>query len=59
MVRNLPAIQKTRFDPWVRRIPWKRKWLPTPVFLPEELHGWRSRVSYSPWGCNESVATTE
>ena len=44
MVRNLPAIQKTRFDPWVRRIPWKRKWLPTPVFLPEKSHGQRATV---------------
>ena len=30
------------FDPWVRKIPWRRKWQPTPVFLPGESHGQRS-----------------
>ena len=37
------------FDPWVGTIPWKRKWQPTPVFLPGKSHG-RDLVSYSPWG---------
>ena len=46
MVKNLPAIQETRFDPWVRKIPWKREWLPTPVFLPGDFHGQRSLVGY-------------
>ena len=36
------------FDPWVRKILWRRKWQPTPVFLPGESHGWRSLVGYSP-----------
>ena len=31
--------------------PWRRKWQPTPVFLPGEFHGQRSLVGYSPWGC--------
>ena len=35
-------------DPWVGKIPWRRKWQPTPVFLPGESHGWRSLVGYSP-----------
>ena len=39
---NAGAIRDTRFDPWVRKIPWRRKWQPTPVFLPGELHGRRS-----------------
>ena len=43
-----------RFDPWVGKIPWRRKWQPTPVFLPEESHGRRSLVGYSPWGRKES-----
>src|SRR5574338_627821 len=30
------------FDPWVRKIPWRRKWQPTPVLLPGKFHGWRS-----------------
>jgi len=38
------------FDPWVRKIPWRRKWQPTPVFLPEKFHGQRSLAGYSPWG---------
>jgi len=36
------------FDPWVRKIPWRRKWQPTPVFLLGECHGRRSLASYSP-----------
>ena len=39
------------FDPWVGKIPWRRKWQPTPVLLPGESHGGRSLVGYSPWGC--------
>ena len=38
------------FDPWVGMIPWRREWLPTPVFLPREFHGHRSLTTYSPWG---------
>ena len=37
------------FDPWVGKIPWRKKWQPTPVFLPEKFHGRRSLVGYSPW----------
>ena len=40
-----------RFDLWVRKIPWRRKWQPAPVFLPAELHGQGSLKGYSPWGC--------
>jgi len=36
------------FDPWIRKIPWKRAWQPTPVLLPGESHGQRSLASYSP-----------
>ena len=45
------------FNPWVRKIPWRRKWQPTPVFLPGESHGRRSLVGYSPWGHKESDTT--
>ena len=38
------------FDPWVRKIPWRRKWQPAPVFLLRESHGQRSLAAYSPWG---------
>ena len=37
------------FDPWVGKIPWRRAWQPTPVFLSGESHGQRSLVGYSPW----------
>ena len=37
-------------DPGVRTIPWRKKWQPTPVFLPEKFHGQRSLAGYSPWG---------
>ena len=37
------------FDPWVRKIPWRRKWQPTPIFLPEQSHGLSTLASYSPW----------
>ena len=36
------------FDPWVRKIPWRREWLPTSVFLPGKPHGQRSLAGYSP-----------
>ena len=39
------------FDPWVGKIPWRRAWQPTPVFLPGESPGQRSPSGYSPWGC--------
>ena len=45
------------FGPWVRRIPWRRKWQSTPVFLPGEFHGQRSLVGYSLWCCKESDMT--
>ena len=45
------------FSPWVRKIPWSRKWQPAPVFLPEKFHGQRGLAGYSPWGCKESDTT--
>ena len=55
LVKNLPAMQETGFDPWRRKIPWKEKWQPTPVSLPGEAHGQRSLADYSPWGCNSQT----
>ena len=46
------------FDPWVRKSPWRREWLPIPVFLPGEFHGQRNLVGYSLWGRKE-LDTTE
>ena len=45
------------FSLWVRKIPWRRKWQPTPVFLPGKSHGQRSLASYSPWGHKEMDMT--
>ena len=42
--------RRLRFYPLVRKIPWRREWQPTPVFLPGESHGQRSFVDCSPWG---------
>ena len=47
------------FDTWVGKIPWRRKWQPTPVFLPGESHGGRHLVGYSPWGCKELDMTEQ
>ena len=49
--------QRHRFHPWVRKIPWRRKWQSTPVFLPGESHGQRGLAGHSPWGRKESDRT--
>ena len=54
--------KRRRFNPWVGKIPWRREWQPTPVFLSGEFHGQRSLVSYSPWGrkiIRHDLATTQ
>ena len=48
---------RPRFNPWVGKIPWRRKWQPIPVLLPGKSHGQRSVVGCSPWGCKESDTT--
>ena len=47
--RVLLQCGKPRFDPWVGKMPWRKKWQPTPVFLPREFYGQRL-ASYSLWG---------
>ena len=50
VLNNLPAVletKKTMFDPWVRMIPRRKKWQPTPIFLPEKSLGQRSLAGYS------------
>ena len=51
MVKNLLDNTGDRFDPWVEKIPWRRKWLPTPVVLSGKSCGQRSPASESPLGC--------
>ena len=53
MIKNLPAVQETEVQSLGGKMPWRREWLPTPVFLPGEFHGHRRLVGYSPWDCNE------
>ena len=53
MVKNLSTMQETQVQSLVGKIPWRREWKPTPVFLPGEFHGQKSLVGYSPWGRKE------
>ena len=47
MIKNPLAKGRIEFNSWVRKIPWRKEWLPTPVFLPGGSHGQRSLVGYS------------
>ena len=56
-IKNLSASlgdAETRFNPWVGKIPWRREWQPTPVFLLGASHGQRSLAGHSPWDHKES-----
>ena len=57
VVKNLPVnagdIREAASIPGIGKIPWKKEWQPTPVFLPGESLGQRRLVGYSPWGCKE------
>ena len=57
MVKKLPEAQETQIRSQVGKIPWRRAWQPTPVFLPGEFHGQRRLVGYSPQGHKESDTT--
>ena len=53
---NQMEVNKVVFEPWVRKIPWRREWQPTPVFLPGEFNRQSSLTGHSPWdrkaGCD-------
>jgi len=53
----MQEMQGRGFDPWVRKIPWRRKWQSTPVFLPGKSQGWWSLEGYSPWGLKKLDST--
>ena len=55
---NIGRHRRLGFDPWVGKIPWRRKWQPTPVFLLGKSHGQRNLEGYSPKDCKE-LDTTE
>ena len=54
LVKNPAVMWETGFSPWVRKIPWRRERIPTPVFWPGEFLG-----LYSPWGRKESDTTEQ
>ena len=62
-VQNSPAMQEMcrrhRFDPWVGKILWRRKWPPIPIFLPGKSHGQRSLVGYIHRAAKESDTTEQ
>ena len=45
--------RKLGFDPWGRKIPWRRQWQPTQVLWPKKSHGEKSLAGCNPWGCKE------
>ena len=49
--------RRHRFDSWVRKILWRKKWQPIPIFLPGESYGQRSLTGHSPWGHKELYMT--
>ena len=59
VVKKLPSNAGSikDFHVWFGKISWRRKWQPTPIFLPGESHEQRSLVGYGPWGHKESVTT--
>ena len=54
---GMQETQEVRFHLWAGKIPWRRKWKPTPAFWSEKSHEQRSLVGYSSWGCKESDMT--
>ena len=62
MVKNLPAdagdAKRCRFNSWFGKIPWRRKWHPTPAFSPGKSHGQRSLVGYGPWAQSSTTEHT-
>ena len=57
MVKTLTKCRRPGFNSCFGKSPWRKEWLPSPLFLPEEFHGQRSLVGYSPWGCKQSDMT--
>ena len=51
--RQSRRCKRCEFNPWVRKIPWRRKWYLTSVFLPGKFRGQRSLEGYGPWGATK------
>ena len=58
VVPRVLQCRRPGFNSWVGKIPWRREWQPTTVFLPGKSHGQRSLLGYSPWG-HKKLDTTE
>ena len=58
VVKNLPG-RRHGFNPWVSKIPWRRKWQPIPIFSPVKSYGQRSLAGYNPLGRKESDKTEQ
>ena len=54
---DLQQGASVQFSHFVGKIPWRREWEPTPIFLPGEFHGQRRLAGYGPWGCKELDTT--
>ena len=54
---NAGDAREAGSDPWIRKIPWSRKWQPTPIFLLRKFHAQRSLAGYNPWDHKESDTT--
>ena len=52
-------FRRRGFNPWIGKIPWRKKWQPTLVFLPGKAHGQRNLAGYSPWGCKRVWVTKQ
>ena len=50
IVKDLPVMGGPGFDPWLRKIPWRKAWLPTPIFLPRESYRQRRLAGNGPYG---------
>ena len=57
--RSAYNVGDPEFNPWIGKISWRRKWQPTPVFLPAKSHGWRNLVGSCPWGRKELAMTEQ
>ena len=57
MVKSPSTIQEIQFSPWAGKIPWRKEWLPIPVFLPGEFYRLKSLAGYSPCSHKELAMT--
>ena len=51
-------FRRLGFNPWVGKIPWRKEWQTSPVFLPGQFHGQRSLVGYNPWAHKDTTEAT-